>query len=238
MRLEENSVSNQLIYQYLRVLNKVQNAEECYTACENLFSMMEGSYYDGDCDYQKMICRVIDEKMLPVCHKFLRDCKGVKLRGKLYDLYLEMYALSARRNLKNFAFFYEFFRSKKIWTKTMVALESAFVYADDFISQKIDLMRVSCPPGYGKSYFANLVVANGLGNEPNSSWLRITYSDDLVKITTKQTKAIINSEPFRKVFPWAREYDGDKIFRSDTQFSFCLAPCEDEFNLFAVTRDG
>ena len=119
----------------------------------------------------------------------------------------------------------------------MDTMECVFSYADEFaISDNMNIMRTSCMPGLGKSYFGNLFVANAHGNDPNLQILRITYSDDLVKITTRQTKAIIKSKAFAEIFP--RYQNVKNIFKQEDKYSYCLCDCEDEYNLFGFTRDG
>ncbi len=205
----------------------------------NLYTLMERYWACTTPKDQARMCELADKKIMPhmrdVCMRSTPDA------NRYYGLYMDFYCLSCRRNLRNFAFLVEQDKRKKIWARTADTMEPVFAYADKFVrcDGEIDLMRVSCMPGLGKSYMGNLIVAQLVGNNPNISILRITYSEDLVKITTKQTKSIINSRAFRMVFPrYAEKTTADQIFRANDNYSFCMCDCEDEFNLFGVTRDG
>lgn len=193
--------------------------------------------------HQYRICQLIDEEVLPKLDKGIIGTTSLKVANELFAIRKKFFALSSRRILKNFALYIESYKKKKIWDKTMETVEPVFYYADQFIiSDTLNLMRVSCMPGLGKSYMGNLLLANAFGNNPNLSALRITFSDDLVKITTAQTKAIMKSQAYKEIFPrYANPdllYKGKYVFKKDDNHSFCLCDCEDEFNLFAVTREG
>ena len=192
-----------------------------------------------DIKQQYRICELIDQEVLPKLRGAISNTKSKSLANELYELHKLFFALSSRRILKNFALYMEQYKRKKVWTKTLSTMECVFSYANEFSTSPImNLMRVSCMPGLGKSYFGNLFIANFLGNNPNKQVLRITYSDDLAKITTRQTKSIINSVAFREIFPRYKDKEGEKIFRQNDKYSFCLCDCEDEYNLFSFTREG
>lgn len=214
---------------------------------KNLYDAMI-QHYDyceekGLYNHQYRICQLIDEDVLKKLDSGIVGTKSTRIANELFNIRKKFFALSARRILKNFALYIESYKRKKIWDKTLETIEPVFYYADQFlISDTLNLMRVSCMPGLGKSYAGNLIVANALGNDPNLSCLRITYSDDLVKITTAQTKSIMESQAYKEIFPRYADtnvlYKGKYIFKKADNYSFCLCDCEDEFNLFAVTRDG
>lgn len=193
--------------------------------------------------HEYRICQLIDEEILPKLDTGIIGTSNMRVANELFAIRKKFFALSARRILKNFALYIESYKKKKIWDKTLETVEPVFYYADQFlISDTLNLMRVSCMPGLGKSYMGNLLVANAFGNNPNLSALRITFSDDLVKITTAQTKAIIKSAAYKEIFPRYADpnvlHKGKYVFKKEDNHSFCMCDCEDEFNLFAVTRDG
>lgn len=193
--------------------------------------------------HQYRICQLIDEEVLGKLDEGITGTISLQIANDLFELRKKFFALSARRILKNFALYIESYKKKKIWDKTMPTVETVFYYLDQFsLSDKLNLLRLSCMPGLGKSYIGNLFVAQSVGNNPNLSMLRITFSDDLVKITTAQTKSIISSQAYAEIFPRYQDphvlYKGKHIFKKNDNYSFCMCDCEDEFNLFAVTRDG
>lgn len=217
------------------------NLRLLYEVANNLYDAMILQYEycedKGDVKQQYHICNVIDKQILEKLQKAAIDAKSIRLASDLVDLHKKFFSLSARRILKNFAIYIEIGKKKKVWEKTMETMECVFSYADEFtISEEMNLMRVSCMPGLGKSYFGNLLVANIVGNDSNASLLRITYSDDLVKSSTNQTKSIIRSKEFADIFP---RYQGiKKLFKEDTNSSFVMIDCEDDTQFYAVTREG
>lgn len=217
--------------------------KKLYTVASGLYDAMYQHYdYCEEKDLinqEYRICQIIDEDVLSKLDEAFTHCKNIKLAEKIVDLRKLFFALSARRNLKNFALYIEQYKRKKVWDKTMETMESVFHYADKFaVSKKLNLMRASMMPSMGKSYTANLFVAQSVGNNPNVQILRITYSDKLCVSTTRQTCDIINSKAFREVFPRYASIPKEKMFKSETSYSFCICDCEDQYNLNASTREG
>ena len=226
---------SELINEYKNAIKRCEDTSTLLRLCDSEYEQMYHYYYETDVKGQMRICEIIDSVILP---KLLSAKCTTRQAKRKYDLYMNFLALSARRNLKNFAFYIESGKNRKVWNRTMGTLESAFFYADSLTSDMLELLRVSCMPGLGKSYFGNLFVAQLIGIDPNIQILRVTYSDDLVMTTTRQTTQIINSKEFRDIFPRYKEFPDEQIFKSSTAKSFCIADCEDSYNLFAVTREG
>ena len=123
----------------------------------------------------------------------------------------DLYSIMAMRNLKHFAYYLEREKPKqdRVWENgTMRIFESYFYYSNRMILyDDVDIIRSSYFPGAGKSFAGNLTTAYWLGYRPTMTFLRITYNDDLTKSFVAQTKAIILSAKFRKVFP---QFDMDE----------------------------
>lgn len=242
MELEDLSFLIKAYHQEFKKSN-FNNIKNIYNVANNLYDAMY-QHYDyceltKNVKQQYRICQIIDEDVLEKLDNAVYLTKDTKLATKIVELRKLFFALSARRNLKNFALYIEQYKNKKVWDKTMETMESVFYYADIFsISKTLNLMRASMMPSMGKSYTANLFVAQLIGNDPNVQILRITYSDDLCVSTTRQTAGIINSQAFREIFPRYQKFHGDKIFKSQTSYQICVVDCEDEYNLNAVTREG
>lgn len=209
----------------------------------NLYDAMY-QYYDicwekREIAPQIRICQVITEDVLPKLDKAIIKTKSLALANELLELRKKFFAMSARRNLKNYALYHEQYKSNKVWAKTMETVECIFHYMDIFdTSPVLNLLRASLMPSMGKSYIANLYVSQCLGNDPNDQLLRITYSDDLCITTTAQTESIINSRAFREIFPRYAKMIDKHIFKVSTKYQICMCDSENEYNLFAVTRDG
>lgn len=227
----------EIIKDTLKKFLRAETKETFLKLGNELYELLENRYSETHSKEQKYICDTIIKKILPKIEERINVFQNNADKTDTYNLYMCFFKMSCRRNIRNFAFFYESFKSKKVFAKTETVLSSAFKCIDDFLSdEEIELIRLSCMPGLGKSYIANIVVALFFGNNPNDHALRITYSDDLVMTTTRQTKAIIDSQAFREVFP--RYLGVEKIFKRDDSYSFTMCDSEDEYSFFAVTRDG
>lgn len=232
-----------LVRDYKEAFERTNNSDVrlMYKVARNLYTAMNRHYdycaFVGNIQQQFRICQIIDEEVLGKLRNAVISTPSIDLANDLTELIRKFFALSARRILKNFAFYIEQYKTKRVWDKTAETVAPVFYYADRFvINKKFNLMRVSLMPSMGKSYIANLFVAQACGNDPNIQILRITYSDTLCQKTTNQTKAIITSKAYKEIFP---RYQGvKKMFKSDTMYQFCMIDNEDEYNLNAVTRDG
>ena len=213
----------------------VQIGDNLYDA---LYMQYDYAYEVNNIPQQVRICELA-KKMVMKLQKSVLHVKALEDKQRLLRLYKLCFALSARRDLRQFALYIESAKRKKVWEKTMRTMESVFHYGTKFINEEdFLLMRVSCMPGLGKSYFGNLLVANAIGNDPNLTLLRITFSEDLVVITTNQTKNIIKSKEFREIFPRYQGIPDKDLFKIDRNDSFAMCDCEDETSFNAVTRDG
>lgn len=236
---------SKLINEYLRLFNtsNYNDIKNIYYIADSLYDSMILHYEycekTRNIKQQYRICQIIDTDILPKLDNAVYITKSTRLATQIVELRKLFFALSARRILKNFAFYIEQYKTKKVWDKTYETMEALFYYMDIFsVSPKLNLIRGSMMPSMGKSYIANLFVAQTLGNDSNSQILRITYSKDLCISTTRQTASIINSQAFREIFPRYKEYPGDRIFKSQTSQMICMCDCEDEYNLNSVTREG
>lgn len=235
---------SQLVIDYKAIFleTDVKDSERLYAIAQNFYDALSLQYEvceeREDVLMQYRICELIDTDIMPKLRESVVHAED-KTANSIVALYRRFWAMSARRCLRNFALYIEQYKKKKVWDRTMQTMYPVFHYLDRFSTRKkFNLIRISLMPGIGKSYVANLFVAQSVGNNPNLQMLRITYSDDLVKITTRQTKSIIDSEAFREIFPRYQNVPEGKIFRSHDKYSFCLCDCEDEYNLFGFTRDG
>ena len=241
----EEIKTSELIKEYKDLLLRCDKhkSKEVLSISDNLYDSFSMYYEEmreqGNVRMQSYVCQVIDEVILPYIDSTISVCEDKKLLEQIINLRKLYFALSARRCLKNFALYVEQYKHKKVWDKTLGTVESVFYYLDRFASSdKMNLFRASLMPSMGKSYIANLFVAQSIGNDPNVQILRITYADDLCITTTNQTRAIIDSRAFREIFPRYAQISSRNLFKTATKYQLCICDSEDEYNLFAVTRDG
>lgn len=176
------------------------------------------------------ICNYLGNKIYPIFKKIMDKYLNEKNKDKmLVDLFNrvedDLYSILAMRSLKHFAYYIDRDKIKidRVWENgTMDIMENVFFYANQMIlKDNIDMIRASFFPGAGKSYAGNLITAYWLGYNPAMSFLRITYNDDLTKSFVRQTRNIISSKRFKKVF---RRFDmPDKdLFQVNNSNSFQL----------------
>jgi len=205
----------------------------------------------------RFYCNYIREKILPLCNNKIDNLSNrlkianeqflIEERQKIapnlrrwLDIEDDYYALASYRNLVYFAFYLE--RGKplktRVWDKTMHLFENLFYYMEQMVfdEDSLDLIRASFFPGAGKTFAANLLVAYWFGYDINISFLRITYSDDLVESFTGQIQNILDSERYKKIFPYFNKEDKELYKKKNTDtiwFKGCDTP-----NFYARTRDG
>ena len=197
----------------------------------------------------------IQENILPLCNKKIDSIKKqieyhyqqtgevkeelTQRNRQWLDLEDDFYAMVSLRNLVYFAFYLE--RGKplknRVWDKTMHLFESFFHYSQEMIfSGNIDLIRASFFPGAGKTYAGNILCAYWYGYDKNMTILRITYSDDLVQSFTGQIQNIMDSEQYKKVFPYFNKPDNE-LYKKKNSDTIWLKGSEG-VNFYARTRDG
>ena len=208
-------------------------------------------------NYLRFYSNFIEKNILPLCKNKLESLKkqisyayeideepnkiaelNQKNRNWL-DLEDDFFAMASLRNLPLFAYYLE--RGKplknRVWDKTMHIFESLFHYMQEMIfTGDINLIRASYFPGAGKTYAGNILCAYWFGYDINMSILRITYSDDLVQSFTGQIQNIIDSEQFRKVFPFFDKADKDLYKKKNVDTIWFKG--SESINFYARTRDG
>lgn len=223
--------------------SNLTDIKSMYVIANNLYDALIQQYdyceEKKDVSQQARICQLIDEDVLKKLDEAILKTRSNELANKMLALRKLFFALSARRSLKNFALYMEQYKNKKVWDKTLDTVAAIFYYLDRFSTNKeFNLMRASLMPSMGKSYIANLFCAQSMGNDPNIQILRITYADDLCITTTMQTRGIIDCQAFREIFPRYANVPTGKIFKTATKYQICMCDSEDEYNLFATTREG
>ena len=199
-------------------------------------------------EYIRFYCKYIIKNILKVCNKKISIFKKKIYSGnytsddellleKWEELEDDYYALAAFRSLRHYAFYIERGNRKKVWEKTMPVFESFCFYANKMIlDKKIDLLRASYPPGFGKTYFCNLICTFWYGYDLEMTILRITYSDDLCKSFTNQISNILKTKEHKKVFPFFNKETRD-VFLEDSAYNIWFKGTPNT-NFMATTRAG
>lgn len=199
--------------------------------------------------YIRLYCKYIIKNILKLCKKkmdmFQEKVKDISTTNQedvlMYEKWVELednyYALAAFRSLRHYAFYIERGNRKKVWAKTMPVFESFSYYANQMILDgKIDLLRASYPPGFGKTYFCNLICTFWFGYDMQMTILRITYSEDLCKSFTGQISTILKTKEHKKVFPKFNK-EPKELFQEDNSLNIWFKNTPNT-NFMATTREG
>ena len=159
----------------------------------------------------------------------------IKEFTRIYDNFM---SIAAFRSFKHFCLYMDFEKSRddKVWIYSGKSMAGLLYYTNKMIlDDDVNLIRLSCPTGYGKTYSQNATCAFYFGVNPSIRILRVTESIHLVKRCTQDTKAIMNSKMYRKTFP---VYDQENIFRNSDSESFNLIASEKNGSYLCVTRES
>lgn len=199
-------------------------------------------------EYIRFYCKYVIKNILKLCNKKISIFQKRITSGsytsddevlceKWKELEDDYYAIAAFRSLRHYAFYIERGNRKKVWAKTMPVFESFCFYANKMILDgKIDLLRASYPPGFGKTYFCNLICTFWYGYDNQMTILRITYSDDLCKSFTNQISNLLKTKEHKKVFPFFNRETRD-VFLEDSAYNIWFKGTPNT-NFMATTRAG
>ena len=216
---------------------------------DNIHNVLEPIKHKGDSEkFIRHYCKYIITNILKLCNRKIKilsesvesDSSNEDLAillEKWEELEDDYFALASFRSLKHYAYYIERGNRKKVWAKTMPVFEGFFYYANQMILDgKIDLLRASYPPGFGKTYACNLICSFWYGYDNQMTILRITYSDDLCKSFTNQISSILKSKEHKKVFPFFNKETKD-LFLEDSAYNIWLKGAPNT-NFMATTRVG
>lgn len=76
---------------------------------------------------------------------------------------------------------------------------------DDVISGKIRKLIINIAPRYGKTELAvKNFISYGLALNPSSKFIHLSYSDDLAHDNSEETRDIVKSEEYQRLFPYVQ----------------------------------
>lgn len=159
----------------------------------------------------------------------------IKEFTRLYDDFM---SIASFRSFKHFCLYMDFEKNRddKVWMYSSRSMAGLLYYTNKMIlDDDVNLIRLSCPTGYGKTYSQNATCAFYFGVNPSIRILRVTESIHLVKRCTQDTKAIMASKMYRKAFP---VFDKENIYRNNDSESFNLIASEKNGSYLCVTRES
>ena len=130
--------------------------------------------------------------------------------GKIYE---DFFALSAFRNIQNFALYMEWGmpENDKVWKYNLNCFKGFWHYADKMVLDgTVKYLEKQCPTGYGKSYADIVLMAYIFGVDINADILKVVGNPSLVTDMSNKLVKYMCKPNFSKVFPKFAEFECDK----------------------------
>ena len=130
--------------------------------------------------------------------------------GKIYE---NFFALSAFRNIQNFALYMEWGmpENDKVWKYNLNCFKGFWHYADKMVLDgTVKYLEKQCPTGFGKSYADIVLMAYIFGVDINADILKVVGNPSLVTDMANKVVKYMCKPNFSKVFPKFAEFECDK----------------------------
>lgn len=137
-------------------------------------------------------------------------------------LYEDLFALSAYRNLENFALYMEWGMEDKdkVWKYNLNCFKGFWYYANKMVLDgSVKYLEKQCPTGYGKTFADTVLMAYIFGVDINSDILKVVGNPSLVTDITNKVVKYMCKPNYSKVFPYYEQFEGD----SSKMFDVCRA---------------
>lgn len=187
-------------------------------------------------------CKYFISTMIP----FLKTCikcatNNNDIIKEYYDLLKKSYGRAGERSLEHFIVYYEWDWSQedKLLENRYEALAPYVYYLNKIpFDNKLEYVLASYPPSYGKSRVLCYYEAWRLGVQNKGCFLRISYSDMLVKGFSRSVIDIIKSPEYGFVFPEMDFAKNPKLFAKATDEEWRLQTAGLLQSYMARSRDG
>lgn len=130
--------------------------------------------------------------------------------GKIYE---DFFALSAFRNIQNFALYMEWGmpENDKIWKYNLNCFKGFWHYADKMVLDgTVKYLEKQCPTGYGKSYADTVLIAYIFGYDFNADIMKVVGNPSLISDMANKLIKYMCKPNYSKVFPYYAQFEGEK----------------------------
>lgn len=130
--------------------------------------------------------------------------------GKIYE---DFFALSAFRNIQNFALYMEWGmpENDKVWKYNLNCFKGFWHYADKMVLDgTVKYLEKQCPTGYGKSHTDTVLMAYIFGVDINADILKVVGNPSLVTDMANKIVKYMCKPNYSKVFPYYAQFECDK----------------------------
>lgn len=137
-------------------------------------------------------------------------------------LYEDLFALSAYRNLENFALYMEWGMEDKdkVWKYNLNCFKGFWYYANKMVLDgSVKYLEKQCPTGFGKTFADTVLMAYIFGVDINADILKVVGNPSLVTDITNKIVKYMCKPNYAKVFPYYEQFEGD----NSKMFDVCRA---------------
>ena len=130
--------------------------------------------------------------------------------GKIYE---DFFALSAFRNIQNFALYMEWGmpENDKVWKYNLNCFKGFWHYADKMVLDgTVKYLEKQCPTGYGKSYCDTVMIAYIFGIDINADIMKVVGNPSLISDMANKLVKYMCKPNYSKVFPYYAQFEGEK----------------------------
>lgn len=184
-------------------------------------------------------CKYAIKDLIPITEYCVYNCEE-EYMPRYYELWQKGYALAGRRSLEHFIDYMEMDMTAKdkVLGNRRNALKPFIFYLNKIaFDEKLQYIVVSYPPSYGKSYTLNLFSAWCFGLNATNSILRMSYSEELVLVSSRAVQNTIKNPRFADVFPYYKQF-GDKPFSKEKESDWIIKGSGTQTSHISRTRDG
>lgn len=213
---------------WLQVLNMY------FALLNELFDLGEEKDKQESCKKGIKVLNPILEKML--LSKKINDEEFNEV-GILYN---KNFAFVSRRSFHHFILYMEEDRAlqNKVYINRQSVLKDFAFYLNKMLFEtEIKYLIASYPPSYAKTFMLNYFSAFCYGVDMNSSIIRLSYGDDLVKSMSRNIREIIKHPRYKEIFPSFKKL-GNRIFSKETDSDWKINGVDSTKSHIARTREG
>lgn len=171
----------------------------------------------------KLHQREIMSYIMPfVNNKIKRKTITGELKLMYCDLYDDFFALTAWRDIKQFALYMELDTPEddRVWQWNLNCFDGMWHYMNEMILYgTINRLMKQCPTGYGKSYSDIVFITFLFGKNINADIMKVMGNNLVVADFSTKVVQFMTTPRYAKVFPQFEKYNCDK----NKMFKVCQA---------------
>lgn len=243
MEKEELQETKNLIEELERMIEKkvMKDIPTWIEVLNMYFSLLNELFDKGEEKEKQESCKKGIKILFPILEKMIMSEKvSTEEFNEVALLYNKNYAFVSRRSFHHFILYMEEDRAiqNKVYINRQDVLKDFAFYLNKMLFEKeIKYLVASYPPSYAKTFMLNYFSAFCYGVDMNSSIIRLSYGDDLVKSMSRNVREIIKNPRYKEIFTEFKRL-GAKIFSKETDSDWKINGVDTTKSHIARTREG